>query len=80
MFKKFLKLIGIILLIFIIIVFFSFLIELKQNNGNTTKATVGILKKVANAVTDLEPIYVLLLGINDDLSRELNRYNNGFRL
>jgi LCP family protein required for cell wall assembly len=69
MFKKILKFIGIVFLLFIIILGGLFLYELNQNDGNAAKATVGIFKKVvADKVVQEKPIYVLLLGVNDNLT------------
>ena len=71
MFKKLVKSLGIILLFFIVIMDCMFLMELKKSNGNPTKAAVGMLKNVADNVTNSEPIYVLLLGKNNDLGQTL---------
>ena len=71
MLKKLIKSLGILLLFFIIMFDCIFLIELKKSGGNITKATVGVLKNVANNVTKSEPIYVLLLGQNSDLGQKL---------
>lgn len=71
MLKKVLKLIGIIVLFFIIIVDCMFLMELKKTQGNPSKAVAGVIKNVANNVTNSEPIYFLLLGQNKDLGQTL---------
>lgn len=71
MLKKLFKGIGVICLFFVIIVDAMFLMELKKADGNPTKAVVGVLKNVANNVTNSEPIYVLLLGQNTDLGQTL---------
>ena len=69
--KKFLKFIGIILLFFIIVIDWMFITELKNANGNPSKAVVGVMKNVANNVINEEPIYILLLGQNKDLGQSL---------
>ena len=69
--KKVLKFFGVIVLFFIIIIDFIFLIELKKNGGNASKAVAGVLKNVATNATNSEPIYVLLLGQNKDLGQNL---------
>ena len=69
--KRVLKLLGTILLFFVIIVDIMFFMELKKAKWNPAKAVVGILKNVANNVTNSEPIYVLLLGQNKDLGQTL---------
>ena len=71
MLRKLIKAFGIILLFFIIIFDFMFVMELKKAEGNPTKATVGVMKNVANNVTNSEPIYILLLGRNKDLGQSL---------
>ena len=71
MLKKLVKFLGIILLLFIVIMDCMFLIELKKADGNPAKAAVGMLKNVADNVTNSEPIYVLLLGKNKDLGQTL---------
>jgi len=71
MFKKLFKILGIILILFIIITTFMFLFELRKTGGNKTQATIGVLQKVANTVIENEPIYVLLLGVNDNLGQNL---------
>lgn len=71
MFKKILKFFVIIILLFVIAVDLMFLIALKQADGNPTKAVVGVLKNVANNITNAEPIYILLLGQSTDLGQKL---------
>ena len=71
MIKKFLKFLGIILIFFVIICDIFFILALKTADGNSSKAIAGVLKKVANNVTNSEPIYVLLLGQNKDLNQKL---------
>ncbi len=71
MVRKIIRLIGAILLLFIIIIDFMFFFELKKTNGNVTKATIGVLEKVANTITESEPIFVLVLGVNNDLGQSL---------
>jgi anionic cell wall polymer biosynthesis LytR-Cps2A-Psr (LCP) family protein len=72
MLKKFLKFVRFLLILGIVILIGLYLFELKQNDGNPTKATVGVIKKVvADSVTQNEPIYILLLGVNEDLSQNL---------
>ena len=71
MLKKLLKFIGILFLVFIIMIGTLFLLELKKAEGNPTKATIGVLEKVADSVVETEPIYVLLLGMNDNLNQSL---------
>ena len=71
MIKRIIKLLSIILLFFVIIFDFIFIFELKNTKGNVTKATMGMLEKVANTVTNNEPIYVVILGVNNDLEQSL---------
>lgn len=72
MFKKFLKFIGILLLFFILMIAVIFLFELKKADGNPTRATIGVLEKVADTVIEEnEPIYILLLGVNENLKQSL---------
>lgn len=71
MIKKTLKLLAMTVLLFVMIVDIMFLVELNKSKGNPTKAVAGILKNVANDVTNSEPIYILLLGQNRDLGQSL---------
>ena len=71
MLKKFLRFLGIIVLFFIIIIDFMFLYELKKSEGNVVKAGMGMLEKVADSVTKAQPIYAVILGVNNDLGQNL---------
>lgn len=71
MIKKIIKSLGVIFLFFIILFDCIFLMELKIAEGNPGKAAIGVFKNVANNVTNSEPIYILLLGENNDLGQRL---------
>lgn len=75
MFIKFLKVLTRILGVFTLALILSFtclfVIELKKSDGNATKATMGVLEKVADNITECEPICVLILGVNDNLNQSL---------
>ena len=69
--KAVIKALIIVVIALILSFVILFLIELKKSDGNATKATVGVLNKVADSITECEPVYVLVLGVNDSINQSL---------
>ena len=71
MLKKIFKFFGILLMILIISLILWFLVEFKKSDGNVTKATIGMLEKVADNVVEAKEVYVLFMGVSTDLKQKL---------
>lgn len=71
MLKKIMKFFGILLSMLIISLFTFFFVKVQEANGDVKFATMKILEDVADKITNLEPIYVLVLGVSTDLKTEL---------
>ena len=60
------KLIIIFILVFILTVMCMFWNELRNSEGDATRAAVEVLRNVADVTVEEDPIYVLLLGYSTD--------------
>ena len=58
-------------MILIISLILWFLVEFKKSDGNVTKATIGMLEKVADNVVEAKEVYVLFMGVSTDLKQKL---------